>query len=587
MTRQIIRITILFFFLSPFLLNSQTISSIEIEGAENFSSSRYQTWMKISTGAKIFEGIEDSLSKRITFGLISEGYYNSQIRKILFETIDSSNVKLQIVLNEGTETKINRVVFSSTSHDSLFVSRAFERLKEQNLSQQNFEPVYSEILDRLENNGFPFAKIRLESIYFFDDSISGKHLADIYFSIDNGEQSKINIVEIEGNTKTKDYVITRAAGVNADEIYEQIKIENIPASLNRLRFFEPVELPQFYFNSKNQGVLKIIVKEKETNNFDGVFGYVPSSNKNEKGFFTGYINIGLRNLFGTGRSTAIRWQQENRYSQELELRYLEPWLFNYPFNLEAGLYQRKQDSTYVQRTIEGKLEFLATQDISASIIVNSQSTIPSERKDKKFTVFNSSSFTSGVNFKVDTRDDFYAPTKGLLLMNAYKFTSKKISGPNEFITPETKIKTTFQRLELDFLFFLELFKDQIAALGVHARELRGNDVEISDLYFLGGTSTMRGYREKQFMGNRIFWSNLEYRYLLTRRSFAFLFFDTGYYLRNGDESKSINELSDFKTGYGFGLNIETGLGVLGVSFALGKGDSFSDGKIHFGIINEF
>ena len=70
-------------------------------------------------------------------------------------------------------------------------------------------------------------------------------------------------------------------------------------------------------------------------------------------------------------------------------------------------------------------------------------------------------------------------------------------------------------------------------------------------------------------------------------TFAFVFFDTGYYLRNANPSYNIDQISDFKIGYGFGINLETGLGVLGVSFALGKGDSFSEGKIHFGIINEF
>ncbi len=587
MILRIISIVFLLYTFSPLQVKSQIISSIEIEGSVAFSSSQYEEWIKIPPGSKYFSGIEDSISDKIIKELTSEGYYNPQIKKIFFETIDSSRTKLIISINEGIPTRINNVYITGQLHDSAFVAREFERIKGQILSERNLQPVYSEILDMFENNGFPFAKLKIESVFFFDDTISAEHFADIYYSVDKGEESKIDIIEIEGNTKTKDYVITRAAGVYTAESYKQTKIENIPARLNRLRFFEPVEQPQFYFNSQNKGVLKITIKEKETNNFDGVFGYVPSSSQNEKGFFTGYINIGLRNLFGTGRSTAIRWQQENRYSQELELRYLEPWLFNYPFNFEAGLYQRKQDSTYVQRTIEGKLEFLAAQDISASIIVNSQSTIPSEGKDKRFTVFNSSSFTSGLNFKVDTRDDFYAPTNGLFLLNTYKFTSKSISGPKEFITTETKTNTTFQRLELDFSFFLELFKDQIAALGIHARELRGNDVEISDLYFLGGTSSMRGYSEKQFLGNRILWSNLEYRYLLTKRSFAFLFFDTGYYLRNGNESKGINELSSFKTGYGFGLNIETGLGVLGVSFALGSGDSFSDGKIHFGIINEF
>ena len=124
-------------------------------------------------------------------------------------------------------------------------------------------------------------------------------------------------------------------------------------------------------------------------------------------------------------------------------------------------------------------------------------------------------------------------------------------------------------------------------LGVHGREMRGSFFEISDLYKLGGTNTLRGYRENQFLGNRLLWSNLEYRFLLAKRTFTFLFFDSGYYLRNADMNNNIPEASAIKLGYGLGLNIETSLGVLSVSYALAKGDSFSDGKIHFGLINEF
>jgi outer membrane protein insertion porin family len=588
MTRPIIKILffsfILFFNASIF---AQTISSIQIEGAKDFSSSQYLTWMNFSAGQKYFKGLEDSLGSRVLRGLKNEGYYHSAISQIDSVLIDSSNIKIIISVHEGQPTKINKFIFAISGADSVFVNRVLESSTGIILSQSNIDFTFSEILNHFENNSYPFAKINITSIYFIDDSTSGGDLADIYLSIDKGDESKIDLVEIEGNNKTKDYVIVRAAGIYEGENYNQELIDNIPDRLNRLRFFEPVGEPGYYFNSKRKGILKIIVKEKETNNFDGVFGYVPASGSNDKGFFTGYINISLRNLFGTGRSAAIRWQQENRNSQELELRYLEPWVFNYPFNIEASLFQRKQDSTYVQRTFEGKIEFIATQDISASAILNSQSTIPTERGDNIFTVFNSSALTYGINLKIDTRDDFYAPQKGIYLLNAYKFTSKSINGPAKFLTPDIKTSTTFQRLEMDFAYFQTLFASQVAALGIHARELNGNDVEISDMYFLGGTSSLRGYREKQFLGNRVLWSNLEYRYLLTKRSFAFLFFDTGYYLRNSDASKNINEISDFKIGYGFGLNIETGLGVLGISFALGKGDSFSDGKIHFGIINEF
>ena len=89
------------------------------------------------------------------------------------------------------------------------------------------------------------------------------------------------------------------------------------------------------------------------------------------------------------------------------------------------------------------------------------------------------------------------------------------------------------------------------------------------------------------MGSRIFWSNLEYRALFTRRSYGFVFFDTGYYLRPEEAEKNISESEDFLYGFGLGLNLETGLGVLRVSYALGQGDTFSEGKIHFGILNEF
>ena len=144
-----------------------------------------------------------------------------------------------------------------------------------------------------------------------------------------------------------------------------------------------------------------------------------------------------------------------------------------------------------------------------------------------------------------------------------------------------------QRFTLDIGGYYQLFSRQVIALGLHGRELRGSFFENSDLFRLGGTNTLRGYREEQFLGSRIGWSNLEYRLLLTRRTFAFLFFDTGYYYRKPEPDRNILKQEGFKTGYGIGLNIETGVGVLGVSFALAAGDSFSEGKIHFGIVNEF
>lgn len=565
----------------------QIISKIKISGNKYFSGNDYLGWIKISAGEKYYDGMEDSVAARIADALRERGYFHFSFNKIKLENPDSIKSSLEINLSEGRQTLINKIHFSSPLKDSLQLSNVLFQLENSPFTRANIESVFSEILDYYENKGFPFVSVKVESIEFTNDATKENHFANLFLSIEEGAKSAIDKIEIAGNNKTKDFVITRAIQIQKGEEYSQEKIDASTEKLNRLRFFEPVEPPVFYFNSKKEGVLKIFIKEKETNYFDGIAGYIPASNNKESGYLTGFVNVNLQNLFGTGRTAALRWQQENRYSQELELRYIEPWLFGFPFNIEGDLYQRKQDSTYVQRKFEGRLEYLATHEISASLLIGSQSTIPSEQNTKAITVFNSSAFTSGLNLKIDTRDDFYAPTRGIFFINSYKYTSKKINGPGGLITPNTNTKTTLQRLEFDFSIFKQLFDKQVAAMSVHGREVRGSDVEFSDLYFLGGANSLRGYRERQFQGNRILWSNLEYRLLLTRRSFAFLFFDTGYFLQNADTRRNILENSSFKIGYGFGLKIETGFGVLGVSFALGKGDSFGQGKIHFGIVNEF
>jgi outer membrane protein insertion porin family len=142
-------------------------------------------------------------------------------------------------------------------------------------------------------------------------------------------------------------------------------------------------------------------------------------------------------------------------------------------------------------------------------------------------------------------------------------------------------------IELDFVVHYKIFNRHVPTIGLHFREIWGDNIEISDMYRFGGTNTLRGYREDQFAGNRVMWSNFEYRYLLGRRSYAFIFTDVAYYLRNALPQLSLEEISTWKVGYGLGITFETALGLLGVSYALGEGDSFSKGKIHFGLIGEF
>ena len=576
-------------FCFPFFLSAQTINNTEVNGSTLLSDSEIINLSGAFKGNQFYTGFLDSAKLRISGELVLKGYLNSTFEGSSF-TVSEDSQKVDLVINiyEGTPTFVNKVFLtSSDSSDLSEINSVFSYLEGEVFNKFEIESNISELLTRLENNGFPFASFTISSVHLYDDTTSDEHFADLYLLLEKGDQSSIDRIEIEGNTSTKNYVIIRELRIETGEGYSQEKVDDLPKRLNKLRFFEPVAVPGFYLDSENNGVLLINVKEKNTNNFDGIVGYIPASTDDEKGYVTGLVNVTLRNIFGTGRAAAVRWQKLDRHSQELELKYLEPWLFSYPFNLNAELFQRIQDTTYVKRKIGGSLEYLATEDISAAAFAFSEEIIPTEREEQVFTVYNSSALTTGLSLKIDIRDDPLSPTSGFLFITSYSFSRKKINGPAEFIPPDLETSINLQRLTASFSGFYELFRRNVIAITVSGRELKGAFFEDSDLWRLGGTRSVRGYREDQFLGSLTAWANLEYRLLITRRSYVFLFFDSGYYFREAEPERGIAGAEDYIYGYGVGLTVETGIGLLGVSFALAQEETFSEGKFHFGILNEF
>jgi outer membrane protein insertion porin family len=580
---MLLHVKIILLFILSIPVFSQTVQKLEITGNTVFDDSRIAEWSGLRTGMPFNLSEMDSAAKRLSNMLNNRGYIDHTIEIKSTALPDTQKINLLVKVTEGKPYLVNRIKIKGADSLPARSVSSFKFLEGQIFSRAALEEQITESLIYLENNGYPFTRILITSVSFNKEN----NKADVLLQFETGIRNTIDNIEVTGNTKTKDEVIVRELRINKGELYSQQMVEELPRRLNRLRFFEPVNTPAFYMNSKNEGILQITIKEKETNYFDGIVGYIPPADEDAKGYLTGLVNVSMRNLFGTGRAAAIKWQQYDRLSQEMELRYLEPWIFSFPLNISGGFFQRKQDSTYVQRRIDGSLEYLATEDISAAVFIQSESVIPSEALGNVFRVFNSSSVTTGINLKLDTRDDPFAPTEGVLFQNLYSFSKKKISGPLQFITPDLETNINLQRFSFDFSYFYSLFSRQVIAASVHGRELRGSFFEESDLFRLGGTNSLRGYRENQFFASRILWTNLEYRLLLTRRTFAFVFYDTGYFIRREELRRNIPKLEDFKMGYGFGLNLETALGVLIVSYALGDGDTFSTGKIHFGIVNEF
>lgn len=498
---------------------------------------------------------------------------------------DSSWVDLYFLINPGPQITLGKIEISgNTLFTTDYINSKFYAAANSCLDQNLLESDIDNLIKEYENNGYPFASASINSIMINNETNSPT--LSVVIEIDEGEKIKIESIRVEGNNETKTEVIARETRVQYGEIYDAEKVKKIPQRLNRLKLFTSVEEPQIFLlpdtllNHKQRvraAGLVIKVVEGNANTFDGVIGYLPGS-ASEKGYFTGLVDVGMRNLFGTGRKLSVRWAREERNSQEIGIRYLEPWLFNYPVNLGGSFFQRQQDTTYVRRVSELKPEFMFTENLTISGLFN-QENIISSSVVAATNVNSSGTISAGIEIAYDTRDDPYNPTTGIFYKTDYRVGRKKIYSLQKSLS--------VQKVGIDIELFFETFRKEVFAIGLHGRDLRKKEIELSHMFRFGGSSTLRGYRENQFLGTRIFWSNLEYRFLMARRSYFFGFFDTGYYFRSNDESTNQATLSNFKYGYGVGIRMETGLGIISVSFAFGKDDSFSQAKFHFGLINDF
>lgn len=576
----------LFFLFISTPLFCQSITGIEFSGDRPLEPKELTSALGVTFPIKIELFNPDSLNNRLSTKLNAGGYFYHKLNLEVIAT-DSTSSKIFVRISAGPRAVLKSLKFLNGSDSLILGMRALNFSEGNPYDEREIQSIFLEILDELEKKGYPFAKIIVNSLELEIAADSSSSSVQLNVTIEPNFKAVISKIEIVGNENTSADVILREIKVKSGDIYYPEYNKLLTAKLNRLRFFEPVSDPEFYFNEANEGILKITVKEANTNNFDGIIGFIPPAQNEDAGYLTGLVNINMRNLFGTGRNFSFKWQQLDRNSQELDLRYLEPFLFGLPLNMSPRLYQRKQDTIYVDRFIELTADYQTNENFSFSATVASQSIIPTMFEKPVFTVYNSSIITGGVGLRYDTRDDPISPVSGINFFSSFSISNKKINGPVEFITPNQVLQVNLKKINFDFDLFLEIFNRNVLALGVSVREIQGDFIEESDYFKLGGNSTLRGYREEQFRGNRVAWSNIEYRFLISRRSYLFAFFDSGYYLVNGDESKKIVETSAFKNGYGFGMSFETGIGLLSVSYALASGEGFSDGKIHFGIINQF
>ncbi len=538
----------------------------------------------------------ETIIRRVLVNLQQQGFYFARIDSVMVAPPKSTATpEARVYLNSMPKVRLAAAVKSADAAAPIAELREGQNALRGKFDEEHLRQRLTEVLEDFARRGYPLAHFSFDSVKV---AAAGKELlASLYLQFDPGPPVRIDSIVIRGNKLTKRSVLVRELPVRAGERFNLDKVQSIPDRLIRLGYLQSVAPPQLGIDAHGRYLLDLAVEEGNSNWLNGVAGYNPGDGK-QKGYVTGLIDVKFGNLLGTGRQINARLEKRSRETQELALRYREPWVAGYPVHLSAGFNQRIEDTLYVQRRWDLTAEVTLAQTFTLAGSLIKESVAPDSLASANFGLERSRVTSAGAGLRFDSTDDPLNPRHGVFYTTSVETGRKTIDAVDSIKAQQFSREKIF--IDFHWLLPIPAFLNkrnkgrsgQVLSMALHGRQVTSNQPEIPlpDQFRLGGATTLRGYREEQFRGSRIAWSNLEYRYLFSRRSRAFLFFDAGYYYRlEGVTASPPNpqKIEDIKVAWGLGVRVDTPLGIVGVDYGLGEGDPLTNGKVHVSLVNSF
>ena len=561
------------------------IRQITFDGIEHLNRKQLSKLIGIDAGQPYLQAEMVAGLNRVLEKYREDGFVFASIEPDV-TTILPDQVQIRLHIHEGTRARTGKIIIEGNQLLSTDELRRALGLREGTpFSGAAFEGGIDKILTLYSERGYPNAEIGPTNFHLSEEQ--GK--VDLHLQIREGNQVRIGEVKLTGLQKTKPEVVLRELPVQAGDVFDQRKVDQSFHRLVNLGYFYEVspslleegKMPaEIIFNAK--------VTEARTGRFSGVIGYAPPTTEFEGApQLTGVVEATETNLLGTGRGVNFLWK--SGLLQRLKIGYTEPWAFGKPIKIGVEYSQLKQRNQFTdaesnenaasvtigagfRRLYEGSLGFSYKQiELPAS---NATLFATSPPIASPIVDVTDAAAQSGVKYGVilgltrDSRDYFLNPTHGRLDHVAF-----------EFSRGDFKLR----KLWVDLRGYFPTWHRQVIAIGLHGAAAWGDNIPPTELFYLGGANTLRGYDEDWFFGPRRVYANIEYRLLVGRTSQFFVFTDLGA-VTQVDQPTVFDPL---RVGYGFGMRLESKGGLLRMDYGLAEGRSALEGKIHVNLGTSF
>lgn len=366
-----------------------------------------------------------------------------------------------------------------------------------------------------------------------------------------GEPAFADTVLFQGAEQTQQSFLRRWVDIPRDEPVSKQLLQAAQRRLQQLSWIELVEPPRLFRTADGRWGVLFPVRERATARFDGLLGYAPAVGWN------GMLQVRLDNLFGTGRSAAVRWYRVAAQLQELLLQYEEPLP---PFALVRGRFEmRQQDTLYTETRWEVGLRWLGALASGwwLELVGGWHRLEPSGVS----LLAPSLGWYGGLEAELRQLQPRENPIRGVMLRVFSALRWQRVQG-----APEMQ-RGRFALL-VDAESFVPVLFPFVIRLHGHGRLLWGTELQREEFYRLGGAQTLRGYREAQFLSPRAVWAGLEGRWLLGKQDHVGAFGELGWIGSAG-----------WCHGLGLQWQLQTAVGVLQLFLAWGRDDQLRQAKL--------
>ncbi len=541
------------------------IETVRIDGNTFFSENELTSRMQIRPAAFLSHGgfgtdLLDQDVRAIQIMYRNAGFEGTEVSGRFSEEEHVINVVIEI--DEGEQRLVSSITFLGNTVLTDADLRENLPLKEGGL----FTPL---VVEETRNvlTGYYYSKghpdVRIEPAVEPPETGPGVRVT---FRITEGNHYQIGTILVSGNEVTQDKIIFRHSPIYPNTPYNPEDVLDAQQRLYATGLFARVDVVTLDENLP--GVRNLLIQVEESRRILVTYGFGFQEYEGARGT----IEVSYNNLWGLDRSISLRLRGSRR-EQRFQATYREPQLFNWNLDGFASLFiertkRRSFDANRFDFSIQALKRLSPQQNLlfTTSYQTVNLRDVRDNRQAIKIPEENGVIQIARIGGSLirDRRDDPINPSTGSFNTTTFQVATKALASEVNFTS----------------LFNQSTFYTP-AGIGVVAASLRlgwnrtfgGTErVPISERYFAGGSTTLRGFdldeAGPQTGGNAIVIGNAEYRIPLTKLPIqgigAAAFYDTG---------NVFNKISDVRlTGFthttGFGLRYQTPLGPIRIDFGI-------------------